>query len=193
MASSGRPKSFCSDRCRQASRKAIPAQNGLRYRAGPKSTKSGLQDTVLIAESKPETLSRKTKPPRFEKINEVTWKLTDGESTNVPASHGQWGGYKTAKAVAWVINVAPGQWLARCEDRACGPSPINEAKADAVTMARGACGHYFVKNPIAHLNGLQAQLYGPLRFAYEESQNHALTTDDEVVLPTIPPEANEAA
>jgi hypothetical protein len=125
----------------------------------------------------------------------VTWKLTDGESSNVPASHGQWGGYTTTKAVAWVINVAPGQWLARCEDRACGPSPINEAKADAVAMAWGACGHYFVKNPIAHLNGLQAQLTreGPRRFAaYEESQNHALTAKDVLILP-MPPEANEAA
>jgi hypothetical protein len=26
-------------------------------------------------------------------INEVTWKLTNGEMTNVPACHGFWGGY----------------------------------------------------------------------------------------------------
>ena len=26
----------------------------------------------------------------FEQVNEATWKLTNGEMTNVPASHGQW-------------------------------------------------------------------------------------------------------
>jgi hypothetical protein len=87
----------------------------------------------------------------------VTWKLTDGELINVPASHGQWGGYRTMKAVAWVINIAPGQWLARCEDRASGPSPFNEAKVDAIAMAGRGCGDYFVENPIVHLNGLKAR------------------------------------
>ena len=91
-------------------------------------------------------------------MNEVTFKLTDGEVTNVPASHGQWGGYRTTKAVAWVINIAPGQWLARCRDEASGPSSFNEAKANALAMARGAYGDYFIENPIDHLNGLQARL-----------------------------------
>jgi hypothetical protein len=91
-------------------------------------------------------------------VNEVNFKLTDGEVTNVPASHGQWGGYRTTKAVSWVINIAPGQWLARCRGEACGPSSFNEAKANALAMARGACGDYFIENPIDHLNGLQARL-----------------------------------
>ena len=62
------------------------------------------------------------------------------------------------KAVAWVINIAPGQWLGRCRDEASGPSSFNEAKANAHAMARGACGHYFIEDPIGHLNGLQARL-----------------------------------
>jgi hypothetical protein len=94
----------------------------------------------------------------FDRVNEVTFKLTDGEVTNVPASHGQWAGYRTTKAVAWVINIAPGQWLARCGDEASGPSSFNEAKANALAMARGGCGDYFIENPIDHLNGLQARL-----------------------------------
>jgi hypothetical protein len=40
----------------------------------------------------------------WERVNEVTWKLTDGEQTNAPRSHGQWGGYRTSKSVAWVID-----------------------------------------------------------------------------------------
>ena len=42
---------------------------------------------------------------RFERVNEVTWKLTNGEMTNVPACHGFWGGYRTPKGMAWVIDV----------------------------------------------------------------------------------------
>ena len=64
-------------------------------------------------------LAPKKRPPnpcrfKFEKVNEATWKLTNGEVTNVPASHGQWGGYRTTRAIAWVINLAPNAWLARC-------------------------------------------------------------------------------
>ena len=94
----------------------------------------------------------------FERVNEFTFKLTDGEVTNVPASHGQWAGYRTTKAVASVINMAPGQWLARCGCEASGPSSFNEAKANALGMARGSCGDYFIENPIDHLNRLQARL-----------------------------------
>ena len=55
----------------------------------------------------------------FERVNEVTWKLTDGTMTNVHASHGQWGGYRVTKAVAWVIDVGPHKpaWIARYKDQ----------------------------------------------------------------------------
>ena len=49
---------------------------------------------------------------RFEQVNEVTWKLTNGEITETPASHGQWGSCRTTNALAWVIRVAPRKWLA---------------------------------------------------------------------------------
>ena len=93
----------------------------------------------------------------WEKVNEGTWKLTDGSMTNVPASHGQWGGYRTPKAIAWVIQVE-GKWFARCKDQASNPMPLNDAKASTMAMAKGACGDYTVTNPIAHLNGLAAIL-----------------------------------
>jgi hypothetical protein len=115
------------------------------------------QDTDLLGEFEPENLSQKSHL-RFKRMNEATFKLTDGELTNVPASHGQWGGYRTTKAVAWVINIATGQWLARYRDKASGPSSFNEAKANALARARSAHGDYFIENPIDHLNGLQALL-----------------------------------
>jgi hypothetical protein len=154
----GRPQRFCSDRCRQAHRKINATAEGvLRYRTGRLKPKGASQDAELSGEFEPENLSPKTNL-RFERVNEVAFKLTNGELTNVPASHGQWGGYRTTKAVAWVINIAPGQWLARCRDEASGPSSFSEAKANALAMARGTCGDYFVENPIDHLNGLQARL-----------------------------------
>ena len=154
----GRPQRFCSDRCRQAHRKInATAKGGLRYRTGRLKPKVAPQGANLTSEIKPKNLSQKTKL-HFERVNEFTFKLTDGEITNVSASHGQWGGYRTKKAVGWVINIAPSQWLARCRDEASGPSSFNEAKANALAMARGAHGDYFIENPIDHLNGLQARL-----------------------------------
>jgi hypothetical protein len=95
---------------------------------------------------------------KFEQVNEVTWKLTNGEITNVPASHGQWGGYRTTKALAWVICVISGKWLARYRDMVSGPLSLTKAKAAAMSMAKGAVGDYCISNPIDHLNGLTARL-----------------------------------
>jgi hypothetical protein len=156
----GRPQKFCSDRCRQAHRKtALRTGDGLRYRTGRVKPKSASQGPELSSEFEPENLSTKTNL-RFEKVNEVTFKLTDSEETNVSASHGQWGGYRATKAVAWVIKIESDAWLARCGGEACGPSSFNEAKANALAMARGTYGDYFVENSIIHLNELQALLLG---------------------------------
>ena len=78
--------------------------------------------------------------------------------TNVPASHGQWGGYRTSKAIAWIINLAPNAWLARCGDQTSNALALTAAKSAAMAMAKGASGDYVVSNPIAHLNGLTAIL-----------------------------------
>jgi len=111
----------------------------------------------FIGEFEPKNLSQKTNL-HFEKVNDVTLKLTNGEATNVPASHGQWAGYRKTKAVVWVIKIGSNAWLARCGDQVCGPSCFNEAKANALAMAKGDDCDYILANPIAHLNGLQAQL-----------------------------------
>src|SRR6516225_5805161 len=95
---------------------------------------------------------------KFEQVNEVTWKLTNDEITDTPASHGQWGGYKTTKAIASVIRVAPAKWLARYGDMVCGPLSLPKAKAATMAMAKGRPGDYYVSNPISHLNGLTARL-----------------------------------
>ena len=81
----GRPQRFCSDAHRQAHRKinATPG-NGLRYRTSRVKPKIASQDSDSLREFEPENLSLKTKL-HFERVNEITFKLTDGEVTNVPA------------------------------------------------------------------------------------------------------------
>ena len=97
--------------------------------------------SVLAPKKRPPNPSRFT----FQKVNEVTWKHTDGEMTNVPASHGQWAP-RTPKAIAWVIQVE-GKWLARCKDQTSNAMPLTEAKAAAMAMAKGSSGDYVVTNP----------------------------------------------
>ena len=77
--------------------------------------------SVLAPKKRPPYPSRFT----FEKVNEVTWKLTNGEMTNVPARLGFWAGYRTSKAVAWVIDVGTDKpaWMARYKDQTTNPSP----------------------------------------------------------------------
>jgi hypothetical protein len=113
----------------------------------------------VAAEFKPENLSPKTALPlKCEKVNEVTFKVTDGELTNVPASHGKWGGYRTTKAFAWIIKLGPDAWVARCGEQICNPTSFKKAKSQALAMARGGDGDYYVRSPISDLNGLQARL-----------------------------------
>jgi hypothetical protein len=122
---------------------------------GQKPTSQNLESTCLLeAKKRPPNPSRF----RFEQVNEVTWKLTNGEITETPASHGQWGGYRTTKALAWVIRVARRKWLARYGDMVCGPLSLPKAKAAAMAMAKGTPGDYCVPKPIPHLNGLTARL-----------------------------------
>ena len=128
----------------------------LTYRIDRVKPKTASQVSDFLDEFEPKNLSRKTKL-HFERVNEFTFKLTDGDLTNLPASHGQWGGYRTTKAVAWVIKIGADAWLARCENQACGPSTFSEARQNALAMARGTHGDCLVENPIEHLNGLAAR------------------------------------
>jgi len=154
----GRPQRFCSDRCRQAHRKVgLRPGNGPRYRTGRVRQKTVLQGADFTNEFEPKKLSQKTNL-RFERVNEVTFRLTDGEVANVPASHGQWGGYRTTKAVAWVIKIGPDAWLARCGDRSCGPMTFDKAKADALNMAKGFYHEVRLRDPVAYLNRLYARI-----------------------------------
>jgi len=75
------------------------------------------------------------------KVNEVTWKLTDGKSSRTSASHGQWGGYETPRAVAWAIETGwpfgRSVWYARCGERSYGPASYDVARQAGAALALG--------------------------------------------------------
>jgi hypothetical protein len=105
------------------------------------------------------------------KLNDITWKLTDGSKTRTHASHGQWGGYEIERGLAWVMDVG---WIARkhvyfarCGNRSYGPTDFADAKQAAFAMAIGAPiepvgeARSFIGQ--VFLNGTQAELLYPPR------------------------------
>jgi hypothetical protein len=116
------------------------------------------QPLDTVDEIRPENRPLLKSRLKFERVNEATFKVTTGEFTNVPACHGWWGGYRTTEALAWVINLAPHAWLARCGNQACGPSSFQEAKANAFAMVAGAMRGDVITDPIRYLNALTADV-----------------------------------
>jgi len=49
---------------------------------------------------------------RFEQVNNVTWKLTDGSQAETPRCHGKWPGFHTPRAIGWIFGGGDG-WRAR--------------------------------------------------------------------------------
>lgn len=88
----------------------------------------------------------------------MTWKVTDGTLTDVPPSLGKWGGYRTTKAIAWLMGVGPKQWVARCGDMASHPLPLAAAKRAAKRMVVSGLHDYLVTDADApDLNDLTVQ------------------------------------
>ena len=111
----------------------------------------GLQEPKIILTKSPLEL-------RFEQINEVTWKLTDGRGSLVPASHGQWAGHHTTRAVAWLMGIGNGRWMVRYRNKASKPMKLPAARKYALEMVRRICPGRVVTDPIGDLNRMQAVL-----------------------------------
>lgn len=151
----GRRQRFCSDRCRKAvarSRTACPenAPKGptaddpreANFRTKHRSEINDLQRPKNDLQKCSLSLVR---------VNEVTYKLTDGKMSRTPASHGQWRGYDTERAVAWVWNLGwpfgRNDWYAFCGDEKIGPTDFNSAVAAARALANGVQGQPSPKLP----------------------------------------------
>ena len=103
-------------------------------------------------------LSGKPRDLSFEEINEVTWKVTDGGGSLVSASHGQWPGYHTTRAVAWLMGIGNGRWIVRYRNKASKPMKLPAAKKYALEMVKGIRPGRVVTDPIGDLNRMQAVL-----------------------------------
>jgi len=108
------------------------------------------QDFDLAREFGPEKLSQKTNL-HFERVNEMTFKLTDGEGTSVTC-------------LTWSLGQLPHH-----EDGGFGHqyrawpviSAMSRRGLRTLILQRGKGECYrndFIENPIDHLNGLQARL-----------------------------------
>jgi hypothetical protein len=71
-------------------------------------------------------------------VNSCTWKVVDPKSkTDVPAKLGHWAGYRTTKALAWVINLGYGQWIARCGNDGLQSYQPSRSQASGSSDGRG--------------------------------------------------------
>ena len=94
----------------------------------------------------------------FEQVNEVTFKLTDGKGSLVPACHGHWSGYQTTRAVAWLMGIGNGRWIVRYRNKASKPMKLLAAKKYALEMVGGIRPGRVVADPIGDLNRMQVVL-----------------------------------
>ena len=111
----------------------------------------GLQEPKIILTKSPRQL-------RFEQVNEVTVKLTDGKGSLVPARHGHWSGYQTTRAVAWLMGIGNGRWIVRYRSKASKPMKLPAARKYALEMVGGIRPGRVVADPIGDLNRMQAVL-----------------------------------
>ena len=101
-------------------------------------------------------LQRPKRELSWDQVNSVTWKLTDGRGSEVPSSHGQWSGYRTTKAAAWLVGIGSGFWITRYRRAASRPLPIHKAKIYALEMVKGIRPGIIPDDPARHLNKITA-------------------------------------
>lgn len=170
-------QTYCSDRCRQRGRKgsrALRYRRGQNPQISPlqpiepikefqPSSSSRkwsspvidlvgtdlLMEVVAVETAKPKPVPAAAyKHLDLEQVNSCTWKVVDPKvKSDVPAKLGHWAGYRTTKALAWVIEIG-GNWMARCGNEVCNPTNLATAKRQVLAMSVGGLGDYQVSDPI---------------------------------------------
>jgi hypothetical protein len=103
---------------------------------------------------------------KLEQVNAGTWKFVNANiKTDVPAKLGHWAGYRTTKALAWVMDLSYGQWMARCGNEVCNPTGLAEAERQALAMAVGGMGDYRVSEAIREMRVTWAITVRPMKLA----------------------------
>ena len=87
----------------------------------------------------------------------MAWKLTDGRGS-IAWGGDRSGGYRTTRAVAWLMGIGNGRWIIRYRDKASKPMKLPAARKYALEMVRGIRPGRVVTDPIGKLNSMQAVL-----------------------------------
>lgn len=141
----GRKRTTCSDRCRKkASRRQSLSQND-EHASLPTSAESVTKRPELGSEISG-LQTQKTDLGKaglfWIKVNEVTWKLTDGVMERTPACHGKWPGFNIERGLGWAMDVGwvAGRsiWYACVGNKSYGPTSLAGAKAAAQALLLGA-------------------------------------------------------
>jgi hypothetical protein len=135
----------------------------------------GLQEPKSVLTKSPRQL-------RFEEVNPVTLKLTDGRGSLVPTCHGYWSGYSTTRAIAWLMGIGNGRWIVRYRNKSSRPMKLPAAKKYALEMVKGVRPGRVVTDPIGELNAMQAVL------AEYEAANNPNEDDSKGLTPYVWPE-----
>ena len=140
----GRRRKYCSPSCRQAGfRRGVSRNENAPLWVTPNSPQNLKFVTKVCRENNGLEASKNDLEKAklsFIEVNDVTWKLTDGEISRTPASFGQWGGYNTERALAWVIDTGWPKplWYACHNDRKWGPTTsLARAKEAALGFVTG--------------------------------------------------------
>jgi len=97
----------------------------------------------------------------FERVNEVTWKLTDGRGTNAWSGNRS-GGYRTTRATAWLVGIGSGLWVVRYRDKSSKPMKLPRAKRYALEMVEGIRPGKVIADPIGRLHRLHIDVHEPM-------------------------------
>jgi hypothetical protein len=137
LAPSGRRKRYCSDACRQAA-----FRNETTANRAPSYPSKGYENCALEpietqddfpSRNEELELSRSSahssKELTFQKLNSITWKLTDGVQINT-------GSGRASRALGYVVEVAPGKWMARVRNLGSELLSFGAAKQEAVRLYR---------------------------------------------------------
>jgi hypothetical protein len=106
--------------------------------------------------------------------NGTTWKLTDGRGTNAWDGYSANGaGYRTTRAVAWLMGVGNGMWVVRYRNKSSRPMKLAAAKKYAIEMVKGIRPGVVVEDPVRELNRMAAIVEG-----YSSGSNGAVAATE---------------
>ena len=141
----------------------------------------GVQEAEIEIGTKDRTLT-------FERVNEVTWKLTDGRGS-IAWSGDRGGNHRTARAIAWLLGIGSGLWVVRYRDNCSKPMKLPKAKTYALEMVKGVRPGKLIADTIGRLHRLRLDVEEPMP---EMAQVWAIETADYPPLYSRPSEPSES-